>query len=161
MASIPCLEFSVVRKAPELIVPARRATSRELKQLSDIDDQQGLWFQVPLIFFYKSNPSMQGKDPVKVIKQALSRVLVFYYPLAGRLREGFNGKTLVDCTDEGVLFIEADANVKLDQFGDHAIQPPSPYFDQLLHNVPGSDGIIGCPLLLFQVSLLTCGIQYI
>jgi hypothetical protein len=140
-------------KAPELIVPARsHATlSRQVKQLSDIDDQPSLRFQVPLIFFYKNNPSMEGKDPIKVIKEAISRTLVFYYPLAGRLREGFNRKLMVDCTDEGVMFTEADANLKLDQLGDHEIQPPSPYLDQLL---PSDDPIIGRPLMSFQVSLL-------
>ncbi|KAL5764639.1 hypothetical protein ACOSQ2_017233 [Xanthoceras sorbifolium] len=156
MASIPCQAFSIIRKAPELIVPAGRGSGQVLKQLSDIDDEQGLRFQVPLIFFYKNNPSMEGKDPVMVIKEALSKALVFYNPLAGRLREGLNGKLMVDCTDEGVLFTEADANVTLDQLGD-AIQPPSPYLDQLLHNVPGSDNIIGCPLLSFQVTRLLCG----
>ncbi|KAK1589028.1 hypothetical protein Q3G72_029732 [Acer saccharum] len=149
--------FSVVRKAPELIVPARsHATlSRQVMQLSDIDDQQGLRFQVPLIFFYKNNPSMEGKDPIKVIKEAISRTLVFYYPIAGRLREGFNRKLMVDCTDEGVMFTEADANLKLDQLGDHEIQPPSPYLDQLL---PFDDpSIIGRPLMSFQVTRLICG----
>ncbi|KAL5833436.1 hypothetical protein ACOSQ3_017110 [Xanthoceras sorbifolium] len=99
---------------------------------------------------------MEGKDPVMVIKEALSKALVFYNPSAGRLWEGLNGKLMVDCTDEGVLFTEADANVTLDQLGD-AIQPPSPYLDQLLKSVPSSDAIIGCPSLSFQVTRLICG----
>ncbi|KAJ1431391.1 Transferase [Sesbania bispinosa] len=72
----------------------------------------------------------------------------------GRLREGLNGKLMVDCTGEGVIFIEADADVTLEQFGDN-ITPPFPCFDELLYNVPGSDGIIDCPLLLIQVPLYT------
>ncbi|KAH7560716.1 hypothetical protein JRO89_XS10G0081000 [Xanthoceras sorbifolium] len=156
MASIPCQAFSVIRKAPKLIVPTRRGSGKALKQLSDIDYRQGLRFQVPLIFFDKNNPSMEGKDPVTVIKEALSKALVFYNPSAGRLGEGLNGKLMVDCTDEGVLFTEADANVTLDQLGDE-IQPPSPYLDQLLKSVPSSDAIIGCPSLSFQVTRLICG----
>lgn len=152
-------EFSVKRRAPELIGPASTLKRHVVKQLSDIDDQQGLWFQVPLIFFYKNNPSpsMKGKDPVKVIKEALSRALVYYYPFAGRLREGSNGKLMVDCNGEGVLFIEADADFSLDQLGDDEIMPPSPYLDELLYNVPGSEGTLGCPLLLIQVTRLICG----
>lgn len=150
-------EFSVKRRAPELIGPASTLKRHVVKQLSDIDDQQGLWFQVPLIFFYKNNPSpsMKGKDPVKVIKEALSRALVYYYPFAGRLREGSNGKLLVDCNGEGVMFIEADADFSLDQLGDDEIMPPSPYLDELLYTVPGSEGTLGCPLLLIQVSDFT------
>ncbi|KAK4361352.1 hypothetical protein RND71_020304 [Anisodus tanguticus] len=76
---------------------------------------------------------------------------MFYYPLAGRIIELENNKKLVvDCTGEGILFVEADAHVELDKLGD-SIKPPCPYLDQLLYNVPGSDGIVGCPLLLVQI----------
>ncbi|KAL9455056.1 hypothetical protein AB3S75_010459 [Citrus x aurantiifolia] len=149
--------LSVTRQAPELIVPAR-PTPREVKQLSDIDDQESLRFHVPVIFFYKNDPSssMEGRDPVKVIREAISKALVFYYPLAGRLKEGYNRKLMVECNAEGVLFIEADANFTLEQLGDD-IQPPSPYLNELIYDVPGSEGILGCPLLLIQVTRLTCG----
>lgn len=93
---------------------------------------------------------MTGKDPVQVIRKALAKTLVFYYRFAGRLREGPNGKLTVDCDEEGVLFIEADADVAIEQFGDN-FMPPFPFFDELLYNVPGSDGIIECPLVLIQV----------
>ncbi|MCD9559420.1 hypothetical protein HAX54_017350 [Datura stramonium] len=106
--------------------------------------------------FYKYNSSMEGKDPAKIIKDGLSKTLVFYYPLAGRLIEGPNRKLMVNCNSEGILFVEADANVELEKLGD-SIRPPYPYFDLLLHNVPGSDGIIGCPLLLLQVTRFSCG----
>ncbi|KAL9455054.1 hypothetical protein AB3S75_010457 [Citrus x aurantiifolia] len=149
--------LSVTRQAPVLIVPAR-PTPREVKQLSDIDDQESLRFHIPVIFFYKNDPSpsMEGRDPVKVIREAISKALVFYYPLAGRLKEGYNRKLMVECNAEGVLFIEADANFTLEQLGDD-IQQPCPYLNQLLYDVPGSEGILGCPLFLIQMTRLTCG----
>ncbi|KAG5524587.1 hypothetical protein RHGRI_031305 [Rhododendron griersonianum] len=116
--------FTVTRQEPSLVVP-EEPTPRELKQLSDIDDQEGLRFQVPAIMFYKSNPFMKGEDPVSVIREGLAKTLSFYYPFAGRLVEGPNRKLLVDCTSEGVLFVEADAEVELNQLGD-AILPGSP-----------------------------------
>ncbi len=38
---------------------------------------------------------------------------------------------MVDCNDEGILFIEVDADVSLKEFGD-ALQPPFPCLDELL-----------------------------
>ena len=147
------LEFTVQRCEPELIAPAK-PTPHEYKLLSDIDDQATLRLQVPGIKIYRYDPSMKGKDPVKVIREALAQTLVFYYPFAGRLREGVNGKLMVDCNGEGVLFIEADADVTLEQFGDE-LQPPFPCFDELLYDVPGSEGMLNCPLLLIQVPFLS------
>ncbi|KAG5524575.1 hypothetical protein RHGRI_031293 [Rhododendron griersonianum] len=59
--------FTVTRQEPRLVAP-EEPKPRELKQLSDIDDQEGLRFQVPVIMFYKSNPFMEGEDPVRVIR---------------------------------------------------------------------------------------------
>ncbi|KAF3431808.1 hypothetical protein FNV43_RR26544 [Rhamnella rubrinervis] len=158
MESIPTLAFQVKRCKPELIVPAK-PTPHKLKYLSDIDDQEALRFQVPFLWYYDSNSSssMEGNnDPVKVIREGLGKALVYYYPLAGRLKEGFNRKLMVDCNGEGVLFIKADADVTLDELGDR-IRLPCPFLDEVLHNVPGHDGIVGCPLLLIQVTRLRCG----
>ncbi|ESW19125.1 hypothetical protein PHAVU_006G098300 [Phaseolus vulgaris] len=97
---------------------------------------------------------MTEKDPVEVIRQALSQTLVFYYPFAGRLREGPQRKLMVDCTGEGAMFMEGDADVTLAEFGD-SLQPPFPCFDELLYDVPGSQQITDTPLLL--VTRLKCG----
>ncbi|KAF3447698.1 hypothetical protein FNV43_RR08401 [Rhamnella rubrinervis] len=150
--------FQVSRCKPELLVPAK-PTPCEVKKLSDIDNQ--LRNHTSVIWFYKNNnneyPSiMEGRDPVKVIREALSKALVYYYPLAGRVKEGHDGKLVVDCNGEGVLFVEAEADFKLEQLG-HAIQPPFPFLNEVLYNVPGSDDILDCPLLLIQVTRLVCG----
>lgn len=152
MASSPAsLAFTVRRCEPELVAPSQ-PTPRELKLLSDIDDQEGLRFQIPVIQFYRYDPSMTGKDPVEVIRKALAKTLVFYYPLAGRLMEGPNRKLVVNCTADGVLFIEADADVTMKQFGD-ALQPPFPCWEELLYDVPGSSEVLNAPLLLIQVCI--------
>ncbi|CAN1246295.1 Benzyl alcohol O-benzoyltransferase [Linum grandiflorum] len=137
------LIFRVQRSEPELVRP-EKPTPHETKLLSDIDDQEGLRFHFPVIQFYKHSPAMHGKDPAAVIRRAVAKTLVYYYPLAGRLREGTNRKLMVDCTGEGVLFIEADADVQLAEFGE--IQPPFACVEELLFDVPGSSAVLHSPL---------------
>ncbi|WJX80212.1 hypothetical protein P8452_63237 [Trifolium repens] len=145
-----------VRRRPPVLVPPAASTPSGVKLLSDIDDQQGLRFNIPFIFIYRHEPSMMGKDPVKVLKHALSKTLVYYYPFAGRIREGVGRKLMVDCTGEGVMFVEAEADVTLDQFGE-SLQPPFPCFQELLHDVADSEIIIDRPIRLIQVTRLKCG----
>ncbi|KAI5662709.1 hypothetical protein M9H77_22032 [Catharanthus roseus] len=141
-SKIQSLVFTVRRQKAELIRPSK-STPHEIKYLSDIDDQEGLRFQIPVIQFYRCcDPSMKGKDPVKIIREAISETLVFYYPLAGRLKQAQNRKLFVDCNSEG--------------FGE-ALQPPFPCLEELLYDVPGSTGVLDCPLLLIQVTRLLCG----
>ncbi|KAI5424177.1 benzyl alcohol O-benzoyltransferase [Lathyrus oleraceus] len=154
MASSPLI-FTVRRFQPELVLPAS-STPREVKLLSDIDDQQGLRFNIPFIFIYRHEPSMEEKDPVKVLRNALSQTLVHYYPFAGRIKEGVGRKLMVDCTGEGVMFIGAEADVTLDQLGD-SLHPPFSYLQELLYDVTGSELIIDRPIRLIQVTRLKCG----
>ncbi|KAK9120333.1 hypothetical protein Syun_017950 [Stephania yunnanensis] len=150
------LVFNVTRKEPELIVPAE-PTPHEFKQLSDIDGQESLRFHVPIIHVYPNNNSVE-KDPPRVIRKAIAKALVFYYPLAGRVREGPCRKLSVECNGEGLLFIEAEADVRLDQFSDADLLPPFPCLDKLLYDeVPGqSHAILNYPILI-QVTRLKCG----
>ncbi|XP_048320646.2 methanol O-anthraniloyltransferase-like [Ziziphus jujuba] len=152
------LFFSVRRCEPELIRPAK-PTPCGLELLSEIDDQEGLRFHMSFILFYKNNinGSELGKDPVKVVREALSKALVYYYPFAGRVREGDNRKLMVDCQGQGVLFMEADADITLEEIGDSVYLLPCPYIEELLWNVPHSNGILASPLLLIQVTRFKCG----
>ncbi|KAL1566540.1 Benzyl alcohol O-benzoyltransferase [Salvia divinorum] len=155
MASINAgATFKVRRKSPELIRPAK-PTPHELRILSDIDDQDGLRFQMPLALIYRHNPCMDGRDPARVIRDAVAEALVFYYPFAGRLREFATRKLVVECTGEGVLFVEADADATLLQLG--TLLPPIQNLRELLYDVPGAAGVIDCPLMLIQVTRLLCG----
>jgi hypothetical protein len=148
------LKFTVRRQPPVMVAPAG-PTPRELKWLSDIDDQDGLRFHIPAIYFFRRDygGDRRDDDPALVLRNAVAAALVHYYPFAGRLRELEGRKLAVDCTGEGVLFIEADADVRLDDFGD-ALHPPFPGFEELIFDVPGSSALIDTPLLLFQVAKL-------
>ncbi|KAF0892996.1 hypothetical protein E2562_021298 [Oryza meyeriana var. granulata] len=162
MAAASSLAFTARRGDPEFIAPAE-PTPRGLRRLSDIDDQGSFRFYRSVIYFYESGgrggpTSTRGVvDPARVIRDALAAALVHYYPIAGRIRELPDRKLVVDCTSEGVSFVEADADVALEEFGD-ALCPPIPCAGELL-SLPESNSAVvtNRPLLYVQVTRLKCG----
>ncbi|XP_020157389.3 acyl transferase 1 [Aegilops tauschii subsp. strangulata] len=148
--------FTARRSEPELLPPAR-TTPRETKALSDLDDQRTLRYYETVIGFFRSN-DLAGRpdDPVKAIRAALREGLVYYYPIAGRLREDGAGRLVVDCTAEGVVFVEAYVDARLEEFGEPLL-PPYPCVEELLCHVGDTRAVVGKPLLFMQVTRLKCG----
>jgi benzyl alcohol O-benzoyltransferase len=73
----------------EVVAPAQ-ATRRELKYLSDIDNQRGLRFYATLVEFFRGEPAdtpPPRRDLVLAIRSALADAFGHFYPIAGRLRE--------------------------------------------------------------------------
>jgi hypothetical protein len=105
------------------------------------------------MFFFRGLPRNDARPPAGVIRRALAKALMSYYPLAGRLREVEARKLVVDCDGEGVMFVEADAVVRLVELEVAGLRPTFPCAGQLLFDVEGSGGLFlfNCPLLLIQV----------
>ncbi|KAH0969114.1 hypothetical protein GBA52_029034 [Prunus armeniaca] len=99
----------------------------------------------------------KGNDKVgEVIKDSLKKVLVYYYPLAGRLTISSEGKLIVDCTGEGAVFVEAEADCRIEDIGD--ITKPDPEtLGKLVYDVPGTKNILELPPLVAQVTKFKCG----
>ncbi|XP_040379837.1 benzyl alcohol O-benzoyltransferase-like [Oryza brachyantha] len=151
---------SVVRRgAAELVAPAM-ATPYEFKPLSDIDDQEGLRFYRSGIYLYRRCAARDGVDPAAVVRAALAEALVHYYPLAGRIVEASPGrKLLVECTGEGAVFVEAEAEMEVEELG-VVTGPPVPRHEEFLCAAEGAyadGGVVGRPLLYFQVTRMRCG----
>ncbi|XP_073011604.1 benzyl alcohol O-benzoyltransferase-like [Typha latifolia] len=151
------MRFAVRRSEPMLVAPAN-PTPNEFKPLSDIDDQESLRFYRSGMYFFRSSPSKVGQDPARIIKEALAKALVYYYPLAGRLHEWPGRKLVVECNGEGAVFIEADADVSLDDF-DGALSPPIPCSEKLLCEPESSASgvVVNRPLLYIQITRMRCG----
>ncbi|XP_071727012.1 pelargonidin 3-O-(6-caffeoylglucoside) 5-O-(6-O-malonylglucoside) 4'''-malonyltransferase-like [Rutidosis leptorrhynchoides] len=75
-------------------------------------DELALFMNVAIIVFFSPNLNHENKNSILQLQESLSKTLTRFYPLAGR----YVDKTLtIDCNDEGVEFIHATVNVKLDE----------------------------------------------
>ncbi|XP_021799912.1 shikimate O-hydroxycinnamoyltransferase-like [Prunus avium] len=107
------------------------------------------------VYFYKpSGGEKNFFDPV-VLKQALSKALVLFYPMAGRFKlNDQNGRMEINCNAEGVLFVVAESSSAVNDFGDFA---PTPDFLKLIPAVDYSAGVSSYPILVLQVTYFKCG----
>ncbi|KAL4388884.1 hypothetical protein GQ457_09G004760 [Hibiscus cannabinus] len=111
-------------------------------------------FHVPTVYFYKPNGLSDFFDTDK-LKEALSRTLVPFYPIAGRLGLDESGRLEITCNAQGVLFVEAEASSVMEHLiGDFTDN--SQVF-RLVPRVDYSGGISSYPLLLVQVTKFKCG----
>ncbi|XP_010479239.1 PREDICTED: shikimate O-hydroxycinnamoyltransferase-like [Camelina sativa] len=110
-------------------------------------------FHTPSVYFYRPTGASNFFDP-QVLKEALSKALVAFYPIAGRLKRDNDGRIEIDCNGEGVLFVVADTPSVIDDFGDFA---PSLTLRQLIPDVDYSAGVHTFPLLVLQVTFFKCG----
>lgn len=142
----------VTQQQPTLITPADQ-TPNGLYFLSNLD--QNIAVIVRTIYCFKSD-SRGNQDAAQVIKHALSKVLVHYYPLAGRLAISSDRKLIVDCTAEGAVFVEAEAHCSIQQIGD--ITKPDPdTLGKLVYDIPGATNILHTPPLVAQLTRFQCG----
>ncbi|XP_068666753.1 omega-hydroxypalmitate O-feruloyl transferase-like [Aristolochia californica] len=145
-------ELSVVQGEPALVPPAEE-TEKGLYFLSNLD--QNIAVIVQTVYCFKADEK-GNERAAEVMKDALSKVLVYYYPLAGRLIISAEGKLIVNCTGEGAVFVEADANCTLEALGDIA-KPDPATLGKLVYNIPGARNILEIPPLVAQVTRFKCG----
>ncbi|KAK9080571.1 hypothetical protein SSX86_000329 [Deinandra increscens subsp. villosa] len=105
------------------------------------------------VYIYRPKGAANFFD-TKIMKEALSRALVAFYPMAGRLKENDNGRIEIDCRGQGVLFVEAEYDGVIDDLGDFA---PKPEYQELIPAVDYSQGIESYPLLVLQVTFFKYG----
>lgn len=107
------MSFSVTRTSQSFVAPAS-PTPAETLFLSVIDRVAGLRHLVRSLHVFK-----HGREPAKVIREALAKALVQYHPFAGRfVDDAEHGDVRVACTGEGAWFVEATANCSLEDVRD-------------------------------------------
>ncbi|KAG4996255.1 hypothetical protein AAZX31_10G057400 [Glycine max] len=118
--------------------------------LSD-SDQIGHLRHVNTIYAYKSRPN--NTIDIERMKNSLSKILVPYYPIAGRLKLTKNGRMEVDCNAKGVTLIEAESTATFGDYGDFA---PSDSTMELVPKVDYTRPSEDMPLMLVQLTRF-CG----
>ncbi|KAA3472200.1 shikimate O-hydroxycinnamoyltransferase-like [Gossypium australe] len=111
-------------------------------------------YHLPTIYYYKPNDFSDFFD-TRRLKEALSKILVLFYPIAGRLGYDENGRLEIICNAEGVLFVEAETTSVMEHLiGDFTEN--SQVF-RLVPKVDYSGGVSSYPLLVLQVTKFKCG----
>ncbi|KAK9284285.1 hypothetical protein L1049_023455 [Liquidambar formosana] len=149
-------EITCIKKSePVLIQPAEMEPhGDQFYFLSNLD--QNFNGAIRSLYCFKLDDKECGQPVCDVIKQALAKVLVHYYPLMGSLTRGSDGKLIVKCTNQGVPFVEAFANDDLEVLGDITIPDPA-MIGNLLYTIPGAKSVLEMPLLTVQVTRFKCG----
>ncbi|KAA8537588.1 hypothetical protein F0562_027196 [Nyssa sinensis] len=151
MSRAPELPDCFYPNHPILICPSSPTPKHSL-YLSNLDDQKFLRFSIKYLYIFKKSIS------IDTLKCSLSRVLVDYYPLAGRLRTSpeHDQKLEVDCNGEGALFAEAFMDFTADEFLEFSRQP-NRSFRKLLYRPVEAHSFVDVPPLIVQVTNLSCG----
>ncbi|KAI9082612.1 hypothetical protein K1719_035481 [Acacia pycnantha] len=141
----------VIRTNRGLVKPAEQKASTTL-DLSPIDRLPVLRCNARTLHVFRYGPQAST-----VIREALSRALVPYYPLAGRVSQPEHGPLQVECSGEGVWFVEASASSTLASVNYFDDVESIPYEDLLPDHITDPETEHVDPLVKMQVTQFRCG----
>ncbi|CAN6210742.1 unnamed protein product [Urochloa humidicola] len=147
--------MAVVEVVKSELVPPSEPTPRGALWLSNLDLAARNGY-TPTVYFFRrpDDEPRQGFFSVDALRAALAAALVPFYPFAGRLGAGRDGRAEIDCNGEGALFVVARSEAALDEFEDGFA--PSKAMNDMF--VPPYDAAgPAAPLLLLQVTFFRCG----
>ncbi|KAK3162884.1 hypothetical protein QOZ80_1BG0094960 [Eleusine coracana subsp. coracana] len=149
------VELRIRQRVEPSLVPPAEQTPNGLYYLSNLD--QNIAVIVQTVYLFRAAADNDSSSSFDVLRESLAKVLVAYYPLAGRLTMSGEGKLIVDCTGEGAVFVEAEADCALADIGDVSAEPDPAVLGKLVYTVPGAKNILEMPLLAAQVTKFRCG----
>ncbi|KAL6846167.1 hypothetical protein ACP4OV_023615 [Aristida adscensionis] len=136
----------------ELVAPGE-PTPRRALWLSNLDLAARNGYTPTVYFFRHPCDADDGFFSADALRPALAAALVPFYPFAGRLAVGRDGRAEIDCNGEGALFVVARSAAALDDFEGFA--PSTAMRDMFVP--PYETAGHGTPLLMLQVTFFRCG----
>ncbi|XP_068500023.1 shikimate O-hydroxycinnamoyltransferase-like [Phaseolus vulgaris] len=140
--------MTIIVKESIMVQPAE-ATPRKVLWMSNMD-LLARNYHSPSVYFYNPNGASNFFHS-NILKEALSKTLVLFYPMAARLRHDDDHRVEIYCDGQGVLFVEAHATVAMDHFTHNL------HHRNLIPAVDYSAGIETYPLVVLQVTYFKCG----
>ncbi|XP_030479117.1 stemmadenine O-acetyltransferase-like [Cannabis sativa] len=154
------MNIEVEQISNELIKPSYPTPKNLGRYKLSLLDQSSPKFYDPLLFYYKMK-STTTIIPAIILKRSLSTILTHYYPLAGRLEK--HGQ-FINCNDEGVLFVEAQAKGQLSQVMSNPIAQELNMFCPLISRHDEGDNVhqilFGVQLNMFECGGIVVGISF-
>nr|XP_043615710.1 rosmarinate synthase-like [Erigeron canadensis] len=147
-------DLKVILHDTVTIFPPQETEKRSMF-LSNID--QILTFNVETVHFFVANPEFPPNLVAEKLKTALSKALVPYDFLAGRLKFNNNESQRFefDCNGAGALFVEGSSEFELGEIGD--LVYPNPGFRQLVQKSYENLEMHDRPLCILQLTSFKCG----
>ncbi|KAM6551518.1 hypothetical protein CsatB_001326 [Cannabis sativa] len=141
-----------------LMVTPAESTWTGIMSLSEFD-QIGSTTYARAIYFYGPTPTPTPFQTItEILINSLSQVLVNFYPLAGRLRSTNDSRFELVCNAQGAIFVAAELNADLVDFGADNYFTPTQNFDRFLFPyIDDTNPIHELPILLVQLTKFRCG----
>ncbi|XVF02999.1 hypothetical protein REPUB_Repub04eG0222900 [Reevesia pubescens] len=114
------------------------------------------------VFFYKSDQltnesfTQEEEDPIGRAKTALQKVLIPWFPAAGRFRiNEASGKLEIDCNNQGVILVTAVTDSKLEELG--KLHEYKSCYENLVPKLPEATDVSENPIAVVQITRFACG----
>ncbi|CAM0902212.1 unnamed protein product [Alopecurus aequalis] len=138
------MAINIIRS--ELVKPSE-ATPQSPVWLSNLDLGARNSYTPMINLFHTQSDDCLGFFSADALRTALTRALVLFYPLAGRLGMALDGRVEINCNAEGAVFIVTESDVVLDDM--EGFTPSKAMCDMFVPPYEKEAGA-GSPLLLLQ-----------
>ncbi|KAF5805403.1 putative omega-hydroxypalmitate O-feruloyl transferase [Helianthus annuus] len=147
------VDLKVIIHETVTILPPQQTEKRSMF-LSNID--QVLNFNVETVHFFVAHPEFPPESVAEKLKSALSKALVPYDFLAGRLRLNPESQRFeFDCNGAGAQFVVGSSEFELGEIGD--LVYPNPGFRQLVQKSYDDVAMHDRPVCILQLTSFKCG----